>query len=295
MASVPLWALEPGTGGADILKAPPGVRPAALGGVYSAFGDDVYVLGYNPAGLSRVAKYSLGVDYVQGFADIQTQSLSLAAPSHRFGSFGVQAVYRHLPEIHNELATDPAVKAYDFVLSVANSRQIGKVAVGGCLKTLVLKLAEKQAFTNAVDFGIKLQLAGTDVAAVVQNLGPAVRFEPGPQDKDPLPLTFRLGAARPVVVRKSATLLLGLEVARVSDEGMKAALGVEYWHRSLVALRGGYQYCETENLSGGFSLGAGLRHGIGRLEYELGYAWKPSRVQSGFTLNSHMFGLLFWY
>ncbi len=291
----PVLAASPGTSGADILKSPPGVRPAALSGAYSAFGDDVYVMGYNPAGLARVAKYSLGLDHVTGYAEVQTQSLSLAVPTQRFGMIGVQAVYRHLPEISNELATDPPVKAYDMVLAFCNSRQWGKVAVGGTFKTLLLKLAEKHAFTNAFDIGVKLQVAGTDLAAVVQNAGPAVRFEPDPQGKDPLPLLFRVGAARPLVVRSTSTLLCSLEGLHDRDEGFKVSLGTEYWHKSLVALRGGYLWGSSESLSRGFSMGAGLRHSLGRLEYEIGYAWKPSRVQSDFTLNSHLFGLLFWY
>jgi hypothetical protein len=290
-----IGAAEPGTSGADILKSPPGVRPAALGGAYSAFGDDVYVIGYNPAGLSRVAKYSLGVDHVQGFAEVQTQSFSLAVPTHRFGMFGLQTVYRHLPDIQNELASDPPVKAYDLVVTVANSRRFGKVSVGGALKTLFLKLAEKQAFSNAVDLGIKLQLAWNDLAVAMRNLGPAVRFEPDPGGKDPLPLSFHLGVSRPVFVKNTATLLMGLECSHVRDEGFQAAVGAEYWHKSLVALRVGYRYAQEETLSGDFSLGAGLRHSLGRLEYEVGYAWKPSRVQAGYTLNSHLFGLLFWY
>jgi hypothetical protein len=286
---------SPGTSGADILKSPPGVRPAALSGAYAAFGDDVYVMGFNPAGLARVAKYSLGLDHVAGYADVQTQSLSAAVPTQRFGMFGVQVVYRHLPEIKNDLAADPPVKAYDLVLGVSNSRQWGKVAVGGTFKTILLRLADKQAFTNAFDLGFKFQAGGTDFAAVVQNVGPAVRFEPDPQGKDPLPVIVRIGAARPLAVRRTATLLCGVEALHDRDEGFKASLGVEYWHKSLVALRGGYLWGEQDSLSRGFSLGAGLRHGIGRLEYEVGYAWKPSRVQADYSLNSHLFGLLFWY
>lgn len=296
LASMPaLHAASPGTSGADVLKSPPGVRPAALAGAYSAFGDDVYVMGYNPAGLARVAKYSLGVDHVAGYADVQTQSLSLALPTQRFGMFGVQVLYRHLPPIRNELAVDPPASAYDLVLGITNSRRWGRFAVGGTFKTLVLKLADKQALTNAFDLGLKFQWRGTDLAAAIQNVGPAVRFEPDPQGKDPLPVRFRVGASRPLLVRDSATLLCGLEALHDRDEGFEGAVGIEYWHRNVLALRAGWRQVGNDSLTRGLSLGAGLRHGIGRLEYEVGYAWKPSRVESDYTLNTHLFGLLFWY
>ena len=49
----------------------------------------------------------------------------------------------------------------------------------------------------------EISRVGFDVPAVVQNVGPDVEFKPDPQGKDPLPLTFRLAAARPLIVSPS--------------------------------------------------------------------------------------------
>jgi len=288
-------AQNAGTSGADILKVPIGVRPAALGGTYAAFGDDVYVIDYNPAGLARVSKYSLGLDHIQGYADVQTESLSLAIPTKNYGNLGAQVIFRHMPDIQNALATDPTVAANDIVVTFADAQQFGQVAVGGALKTIVSNLGDKQAFTQAVDLGFKIQLFETDFAAVVQNIGPDVRFQPDSQGGDPLPLTFRLAVAKPLLVSPSSTLLASAEVFNIRDEGNQASLGVEYWHRSVLAIRAGYRFTEQGNLGGGFSGGLALRYNLGKLEYELGYAWRPAQVSSGFIANSHIFGLLFWY
>lgn len=288
------WAQDPGTNAADILTVPVGVRPAALGGTYSAFGDDVHVLGFNPAGLARITKYSLGLDHVEGFAGVETESLSLAIPTKDAGNWGGQVVFRHMPDIQNELATDPPVSAFDFVLMVANAHQFGKLSVGAALKAVVINLGDKQAITQAVDFGVKVQFLEMDIAAVVQNLGPPLQF-PGSPDKDPLPLTFRLGLSRPILVSPASTLLASVEGINVRAEGFQASIGVEYWHRSLLALRVGYRVAEGGNLNTGFSAGAALRHNLGRLEYEIGYAWHPSQVSSSFMAPSNTFGLLFWY
>jgi hypothetical protein len=296
LASVSLvHAQEPGTSGADVLKVPIGVRPAALGGTYSAFGDDVYVMGFNPAGLARVSKYSLGLDHVQGFADAQVESLSVAIPTKNYGNIGAQVVFRHLPPIQNVLATDPILTVTDLVVTIADAQQFGKVAIGGAFKTIVSSLGSKQAFTQAVDLGIKVQILDTDFAAVVQNVGPDVQFQPDSQGQDPLPLTFRIGIARPLIVSPSSTLLAGIEGMSVRDEGMQASVGMEYWHRSLLAIRAGYRFSDLGNLNGGFSAGAAIRTNLGKLEYEIGYAWRPSPVSSSFIANSHVFGLLFWY
>ena len=291
-----LSAQDAGISGADILKVPIGVRAVALGGTYSAFGDDVYVIGFNPAGLARVSKYSLGIDHVQGLADVQVESLSAAIPTKNYGNLGAQIIFRHMPDIQNVLATDPTVSAGDVVLTVADAQQFGKIAFGGAFKTIVSYLGDKQAFTNAIDLGFKIQEWDTDFAAVVQNIGPGVQFQPNPNGvTDPLPLTFRLGAARPIIVSPSSTLLASAEVFNVSDEGTQASVGVEYWHRSVLAIRAGYRFSDPNNLEGGFSAGAALRYNLGRLQYEIGYAWRPSQVSSSFIASSHIFGLLLWY
>ena len=291
----PVWAAEPGTTGADILEVPIGVRPTALGGAYSALGDDVYVIGYNPAGLARVSKYSLGIDHIEGLADVEIEALSVAIPTRDYGNLGGQIIFRHMPNIQNVLATDPAVSADDLVLTFADAQQFGKFAIGGAFKTILTTLGDKQAFTQAFDIGIKVQFIETDFAAVVQNLGPGVQFQPDPQGSDPLPLTFRLGPARPLIVTPASTLLASVEAFNVLDIGNEAAIGLEYWHRSLLAIRAGYRFSDAGDLEGGFSAGLALRYNLGRLEYEIGYTWRPAEVSSTFIPSSNIFGLLLWY
>jgi hypothetical protein len=266
-----------------------------LAGAYSAYGDDVYVIGYNPAGLARISKYSLGLDHTQGFADVQTEALSVAIPTKTYGNLGGQIIFRHLPTIQNILASDPSITAYDVLVTVADAQQFGPVAVGGALKTIFSNLGEKQAFTNALDLGFKVQFFQTDFAAVVQNIGSAVQYQPNSSDKDPLPLTFRLAASRPILVSPSATLLTSVEAFNVRDEGTQVSVGAEYWHRSVLAIRVGYRFSDPMNLAGGFSAGAGIRYSIGKLESEIGYAWRPSPISSSFIASSHVFGVLFWY
>lgn len=290
-----LWAQNPGTTGADILKVPIGVRPTALGGAYAALGDDVYVIGYNPAGLARVSKYSLGLDHVEGLANVEIESLSVAVPTRDYGNFGGQIVFRHMPDIANALATDPTISSNDVLLTIADAQQFGKFAIGGAIKAIYSNLGEKQAFTEAIDLGIKVQFLETDFAAVIQNVGPSVQYQPNPQGSDPLPLTFRLAAARPLIVSPSSTLLASGEAFNISDEGNQASIGLEYWHRSIIAVRAGYRFSDNQDLQGGFSAGAALRYNLGKLEYELGFAWRPSQVSSDFIANSYTFGLLFWY
>jgi hypothetical protein len=291
----PLRAAGPGTSGGDLLKSPPGVRPAALAGTYASLGDDIYVIGFNPAGLTRIAKFSLGLDHVQGLADIQTEALSVAVPTRQLGIVGIQFQYRHMPTINNELASDPVVKVGDYLLTLAVARQWGPWSVGLALKTLYSVLAEKRALAEGFDFGGGYFWRGIQFSAVAQNLGPAVKYQPNAQSGDPLPMTLRLGASRTFIATRQAVLLGAVEADHVRDEGFQQSVGIEYWHHTLIALRAGYRHGAVDSLSTGFSLGAAIRNGIGRVEYELGYTWKPSRVDTGYSLNNHLFGLLVWY
>jgi hypothetical protein len=291
----PLWADSPGTSGGDLLKSPPGVRPAALADTYSSLGDDIYVIGFNPAGLTRISKFSVGLDHVQGLANIQTEALSVAIPTNKWGMLGVQMQYRHMPTIQNDLATDSPVKVGDYLLTLAAAHQWGRFSVGLSLKTLYSVLAEKHALADAIDIGGGMFWKGIQFSAVVQNLGPAVKYEPNANASDPLPMTFRLGASRTFIATRQAVLLGAVEADHVRDEGFQESLGVEYWHHTLIALRAGFRHGDSPSLSTGPTLGAAIRNGIGRVEYELGYAWRPSIVDSSYTLNNHLFGLLIWY
>jgi len=266
-----------------------------MAGTYTAFGDDVYVIGYNPAGLARIAKYSLGLDHMEGLGGVETEALSLAIPTRSYGNFGGQLIYRHMPPISNTLATDPVVQVSDVVLTVADAQQFGALAVGGSLKTLFSTLGNKQALVEAIDLGVKFQLEGTDLAFALQNLGAGVEYQPDPANvSDPLPLTARFGLARPLIVSPVSTLLAGAEAFYVNDEGLQASLALEYWYRSVLAFRVGYRFSHADNLSGGLSAGAGFRFNLGGLDGEVGYAWRPASVGSDFLVSSSTFGLLLW-
>lgn len=291
----PLLAQSAGTTGADILKVPIGVRPTALAGAYSALGDDVYVIGYNPAGLAKISQYSFGLDHVESYAGIEIESISAAIPTKDYGIFGGQLVYRHMPTIDNTLATDPTISASDILFTVADAQQFGKVSFGGSLKSIYSNLGEKQAFTEAFDVGVRVEFFDTDFALAAQNIGPSVQYEPNPQGQDPLPLTFRFGAARPLIVSPSSVLLASGEIFNISDEGLQEAIALEYWHRSIIAVRLGYRFSDTQDLQGGLAAGVALRYNLGKLEYELGFAWQPNAISQSFIANTYTFGLLFWF
>ncbi|HJT24007.1 MAG TPA: UPF0164 family protein, partial [bacterium] len=72
----PAWAGNVGTTTADILKINNGIRPAAMGGAYTAMGDDLYSINYNPAGLSYIKASQIVFFHLDSLASIQYEYLA---------------------------------------------------------------------------------------------------------------------------------------------------------------------------------------------------------------------------
>src|ERR1700677_5345550 len=68
-----------GTTTADFLKINQGAIPAAMGGVYTAMGNDVYSVSYNPAGLSYIRASQLVLMHLDSLAGIEYEYMTFAS------------------------------------------------------------------------------------------------------------------------------------------------------------------------------------------------------------------------
>jgi hypothetical protein len=119
---------------------------------------------------------------------------------------------------------------------------------------------------------------GLAFGAAIQNAGPNVKFE---QEGDPLPLTFRGGAAYTLDLRSAGGLkdaavtfdrfLFTAEAIQVRNEKLAAATGIEmhmpFGSESFGALRFGYLFNRSVDA---FSMGIGFKEGRFLLDYALG-------------------------
>ncbi len=91
------------------------------------------------------------------------------------------------------------------------------------------------------------------LGVVAQNIG-------GKLGSDPLPLTFKRGAAS-----KLKTLTLAVEIAKPQDNEIYYCLGAEWWLRNILASRVGYK--TNQDIGKGITAGIGFKMGKTSIDY----------------------------
>ncbi|NTV52437.1 MAG: PorV/PorQ family protein [Candidatus Firestonebacteria bacterium] len=280
-------AAGPGTTGADVLKVNLGARPNALGGAYSAVGNDVQSLLYNPADLAGAQGSDAVFQHYAAFAEVTYELLGYAQPVEDMGIVGGTLVWRTMPPIDNPGAPDAPVAVNDLVLTVGEGRLwkewfgggpaiLDRLAVGGAAKIIYSSLREAHAVSLAADLGAVWNSPATwglpvTVAAGLQNAGAPLRFL---EQADPLPLCGRLGVSVvPWDTGRHKGLLTAECLLSVLDSGLTASVGAEYTLAKIIFFRAGYRFENAGNINGP-SAGLGVAFMAGTLTFHLDYAYR---------------------
>lgn len=285
LAAAPLHAEE----GAAFLKLGTGARAAALGGAYTALGDDAASIGWNPAGLARLEKREASAAHAELVERTRLDFAAYAHPTEK-GTFAAGLLYlSHGSFGGRDAAGKPtgAVTASDSALALAYARKTELADVGVSVKVITSHIAEAQAQTLALDLGVRRQTAvlwGGKVfaAAAARNLGAGLKYSTQRTD---LPLQLAAGAAW--ISERGA---LGLDLVNgPRGSGTDAAFGGEYRVVKGFAFRAGYGTAGLIAGGSGFDAMRGLSFGLG-LKYErvtFDYAVTPS----GDLGQAHRFGV----
>ena len=157
-------ASGPGTTGADVLKVNLGARPNALGGAYSAVGNDAQSLLYNPASLATVQGSDAVFQHYAAYAEVTYELLGYVQPVEDMGMVGGTLVWRTMPAIDNPGAPDAPVAVNDLVLTIGEGRYwkelfgsvpplLDRLSVGAAVKLIYSSLREAHAVSVAADLG----------------------------------------------------------------------------------------------------------------------------------------------
>lgn len=248
------WAQTVGTTTADILKINDGIRPAAMGGAYTAMGDDLYSINYNPAGLSYIKASQIVVFHLDSLAGIQYEYLAFGTAWGSGNVLAANIIYRHMDPIDNQPGILGAVNADDLLGSLSYALKVGdNLRLGATAKILKSDLASFSSTAVALDLGAVIDRLpyGIKAGFAVQNLGTSMTFDTN-APSDSLPLFLRFGIGTHQVFEGNRDLNVGVEVFKPSDQEIKLGIGAEFWlFPELFAVRGGYK---IENFSpyGGF-------------------------------------------
>lgn len=263
-----------GTTGAQFLRLGAGARPVAMGSAFTAIADDVNGPQYNAAGIAwakhkeAVASY---IDYLEG---ISYSYIGYIHPLKNGSTLGVAMAYLNSGSIDQTNLAGSTIGTFSSTQGLAMltyAKTIGsKMSWGTNLKLFQQKIEEEKSNGYALDFGaIYKAWPRLALGFNVQNLGPGVKFV---QEKDPLPLTVKAGAA---YIFKEDTLTLSTDAKYQPKEDSKVSenAGLEYWVNQNLALRVGYDTANISDIENFNGVTAGL--GFQIAGFNLHYAWMP--------------------
>jgi hypothetical protein len=241
-------AQGPGTSGANFLKIGVGAKATAMGGAFTALASDGTSLYWNPAGLTQLEEREFSATYNSWFEGISQGYLGLIFPSSK-GTMGFGANYVDMGKLEGrDVEGNPTgdFTASDTHIFFGYARKLKKSSWGLTLGWLqdVIKNDKKNTFLANIGFLYPVSDRFT-LGVVAQNVGARL-------GSDPLPLTFKIGAAS-----KSKTLTLAIDVVKPQDNEIYYCLGAEWWLRNTLALRIGYK--TNQDIGEGITAGIGYR------------------------------------
>lgn len=266
---------------ASFLRLGADARGLGLGTAYTSVVSDANSLYWNPSGLARVKKPEAAATYGALYSDLQYNLLAYAHPV-RAGTLGLSALYLRQDNLEGRSESrekTAGFSASDFAFTFGLGRRVSpSFGLGFSGKWIQSQIAGASAGAFAVDAGAQVLFSKSNLQAgfAILNLGQGMKF----QDKeDPLPLTLSAG----LNYTGLKFILLSAEVRQeVHDSRTLLSVGSEFSPMPWASLRAGYLSHEATltNSFGksegdkfaslaGLGLGAGLKIGLGRLDYSI--------------------------
>jgi hypothetical protein len=274
----------------DFLKISPVCRALGAGDAYTALGDDIGSIYYNPAGLSSVLTNELNFTYLSLYQDINYEFIAFAYPlSAVIPSLGgTIAVGIDLlqPGSMQRLDDTGTVKgtfsSADEIFTLAYARTFGaNVQVGISGKLIQQQIDTISTSAIDVDAGIVVvpPFEGMRVGISFKNLGAqAASFD--------LPFTMNSGISyrRYELFSEQDDGAITAEAVfplRPIEDRVGMRVGFEYnfkWIGSRATLRGGYRFLDTDLGGDGLTAGAGYGLDFGGASLFLDYAFMPADI-----------------
>jgi tetratricopeptide (TPR) repeat protein len=254
------------------LAVPVGVRAVGMGEAYTAAGNDVYALNWNPAGLARVPGFQLGLAHNEWSSQLglRQEVLDYGMSMSQSSGFGIGIDYFSLGQL-DQRASDGALQgqsgAFDFAASAGygwsmldqDRLKLGLNAEFG-MESLFSSsqsgfggnLGLLYEFTHDYSLGISLNHLGTGTGG----------FMP------PSAASFGLSG---LFLNHGLTVDVDGMVPFNADPLIKAGLEFNF---GVLSLRGGYRYdvgAKPGDVQSGLSAGAGFKAGF----FDIDYAFVP--------------------
>jgi len=252
-----IYAGGTGTTGANFLKIGLGAKASAMGDAFTALADDGSCLYWNPAGLVQLKDKQLLVSYNSWFAGIRRGYISFTLPLSKGESAGVGTNYLDMGTLEGrDEEGNPTGNfgASDIHIFAGYADKFKSISWGITAGWLEDKIEKDTKTTFIGNIGLMYPLSERFTLGVVaQNIGSKL-------GSDPLPLTFKVGAAS-----KSKILTFALDITKSQDNEIYYCIGAEWWLKDILALRAGYK--TNQDIGQGLTAGIGYKFGRNCLDY----------------------------
>ncbi|MFA7709786.1 MAG: PorV/PorQ family protein [Candidatus Neomarinimicrobiota bacterium] len=280
-----------GTASGQFLQIPVGGKAIAMGGAFTALSDDPTALFWNPGAISRTIKNKMYVSQTNWLVGSKHQFL---AAQLRFTDQDVIGVCFNLLDygereeittVDQPDGTGEFWEASDLAVSIAYARNLtDRFSIGGSVKYISQKILHVNATTLAVDLGLlfKTQFNGLQIGDSMRNFGGELQMQGRDlitqvdldkeasgnnetivsylkTDKWPIPLTFTVGVAMPIISNKLIAMTLAGDVVRPTDNSQVLNCGADILVMKMISLRAGYQALFRETKQQGLTAGMGLK------------------------------------
>jgi len=320
-----------GTTSLTTLKISTSVRAIGMGDVFVANADDIQATFWNPAGLIHVKGKSVAFTQINMPAGIQFNTAAVAMSLGRKGVIGVHLLAMNTGDMKVRTIAHPDGTgenfiAYDVIAGVGWAQRLTDRFIFGANLRFAVSGIENESFTGVLaDMGTlyETDLRTLKLGFSIQNFGPDVKYSgtyldyldkgrrarPTPGDNSynaaPPPTIYRIGLAANFFEMTGLGRLpdldgtMAIEMSHPNDNRERLNIGLEFWYRQMLAIRGGYKIrinnsygYDEERVAGGF----GLRIPIpGNRIVVLDYAYlgfgKIAEAADGFGDSPHRFSL----
>jgi outer membrane protein OmpA-like peptidoglycan-associated protein len=233
-----------GTTAATFLKIGVGPRAVAMGESYAGIADDPSAVYWNPAGISQISAPAFMAMHAFWLQSTYFEHLGGTLPLPA-GVGGFSLVYLNAGDLlrseEGDTPDSPSrgnFSAYNLGFTAAYAYPYdANLSLGAAVKTFSETIDSQASVGWAADlaFLYRLPWPAWKLGAVVQNLGPATRFQ---EDYARLPINLKVGASWQALPR----LLLDMDYNQLLEQNGKISLGAEYVFEKILALRAGYHY-----------------------------------------------------
>ncbi len=280
-----------GTSAAQFLKIPVGGKAIAMGGAYTAMGDDPSSIFWNPGAISRTVKshvYASQTNWLVGSKHQWIGAQVLFGSANAIG-FSINLLdygdREPVTTVEEPDGTGEYWEASDMAFSLSYSRNVtDRFSIGGTAKYIQQKIWHSSSSQYAMDLGLLFitQFNGLRIGASMRNFGgdlqmggqdliQQVDLDPEAAgnnetivaylktDKWPMPLIFSVGIAMPIIDQRYFKATVAADAVRPTDDSETLNVGTEILISNILSIRGGYQSLFRKATEQGLTAGLGLK------------------------------------